>query len=282
MLARSAHLKNRIRLSFETDVVDDYFTRKIDRGEKLFERLLNGSRKSIADYVGPNLVDGKGTLTFDLPENAKVDDVVEVAFTVRDPINMVEFINCANLSVLAAVESSPGPKPPPKPKPGPPREGEAEGNAGISFPKVIWVDQKNQSWSTHFNSLDDCLNLIDEGEEINGKYEPSRKFYLNTDNRALQRELKSAKLSADVVKKQFEVGVVLVTMALVHDDEQKRAKQQKGGNGTISASDDEGIVEERAAEFIRAIAPVIIPMIQSLGNLADDAVELSDLVGQTT
>ena len=147
---------------------------------------------------------------------------------------------------------------------------------------MIWVDQKNQSWSTYFNSLDDCLNLIDEGEEINGKYEPSRKFYLNTDNRALQRELKSAKLSADVVKKQFEVGVVLVTMALVHDDEQKRAKQQKGGNGTISASDDEGIVEERAAEFIRAIAPVIIPMIQSLGNLADDAVELSDLVGQTT
>ncbi len=30
VLARSVHLKKRIRLSFETDVVDDYFTRKID------------------------------------------------------------------------------------------------------------------------------------------------------------------------------------------------------------------------------------------------------------
>ena len=281
VLARSAHLGSRVRLSFETDVVDDYFTRKINRGDKLFECFLNSGRQPIADYVGPNLVDGRGALTFDLPEDVKVGNVVEFEFSVHDSVTCDKFVCCAKLSILAAAESPSGPKPKPKPRPGQPPGPEAEGNAGINFPDVFWVDQKSPSWSMHFTSLDDCLRLIDEGEEVNGKYEPAYKFYLNADNKALKNELSFAKLSVDVVKKQFEVGVVLMAMALIHDDKQLRVDRYKSGNGAaLEMSDDETTVENRAAELTRAVAPVIIPMIQNLGDLAEKAVDLSDLVGQ--
>src|SRR5690606_8031419 len=166
VLARLAHHGSRVRLAFETDVEDEYFTRKIDRGEKIFERLLNGERHPIPDYVGPNLVDGKGNITFDLPEDVAVGDTVEVEFTVRDPVTGTVFVNRAKLPVLAAIDTHSGPKPKPKPKPGPPDGKEAEGNSGINFPDVFWIDHKSPAWASHFATLDDCLHVLEEGEEI--------------------------------------------------------------------------------------------------------------------
>ncbi|RWE53347.1 hypothetical protein [Mesorhizobium sp.] len=280
VLARSAHFGSRVRLAFETDVEDEYFTRKIDRGEKVLARLLNGERQPIADYIGPNLVDGKGNVTFDLPEDVSVGDTVEVEFTVRDVVTGAEFANRAKLPILAAVEPHTGPKPKPKPKPGEPPGNEAEGSSGINFPEVFWIEQKAPTWPSHFSSLDDCLHILEEGDVVDGKYEPAYKFYLNADNKALKNELAFTKLPADAVKKQFEIGVVLLAMALIHDDNQTKGAAQKAGNGTDKEDADESTIEKRAALLARAVAPVIIPMIQSLGELADEAVDLSDLVGQ--
>ncbi len=242
--------------------------------------MADGARNPIADYVGPNLIDGKGTLTFDLPSNAKVGESVEVEFTVHDPVTGNQFPNRAKMPVLAAVDSHSGPKQKPKPKPDQPPGKDAEGSAGINFPEVFWIEQKAQSWDTHFSKLDDCLHVLDEGEEKEGKYEPAYKFYLNADNKALKNELVFTKLSPEVVKKQFEIGVALIAMALIHDDQQRRAGTKKSGNdSTLDLSDDDSTVERRAFELTRAIAPVIIPMIQSLGDLAEEAADLSDLVG---
>ncbi len=279
-LARAAHLDKRVRLSFETDVVDDYFTRKIDRGEKTFDLLGDDGRQPIKDFVGPNPVDGKGSLTFELPAGAKVGDIIEVEFTARDPATGDEFPNQAKISVLAAIETPSGPKPKPKPKPDQPPGDDAQGNAGINFPEVHWIEQKQDSWANHFSSRDDCLHVLEEGETVNGKYEPTYKFYLNADNKALKNELAYTKLSVEVVRKQFEIGVVLVAMALIHDDRQRKADQKNAGNSAADTAEDETPVEERARELSRAIAPVIIPMIQSLGDLAEEAIDLSDLVGQ--
>ena len=183
-LARAAHSGSRVRIAFETDVVNDYFARKVDKGEKTFERIVGGDRKPITDYLGPNLVDGRGSITFDLPEETKVGEVVELEFTVRDSVTTAEFINRAKLSVLAAVDHPPGPKPKPKPKPGELPGTGLEGNAGINFPKVLWISRKSPNWSTYFSSLNDCLYITDEGEKVNGTWQPAYEFYLNEDNKA--------------------------------------------------------------------------------------------------
>lgn len=140
---------------------------------------------------------------------------------------------------------------------------------------MIWVKPGTPNWTAHFETLDDCLAIVDDGEnDASGKWQAEYKFYLNDGNKSLQNELKFTKLPVAAVKKQFEIGVVLIGMALIHDDKYGGAEKSKDGE-----TKDEDEVYKRAAEFTRAIAPIILPMIQSLGDLADEEIDLSDLVG---
>jgi hypothetical protein len=278
-LTRAAHIGSKIRITFDTDVVDDYFTRKVDRGKKRFYRVIDGKRVQLTDYVGPNLVDGRANLTFDLPEGVAPGDVIQMTFIVNDPVTGMEFSNKAKFPVLAAVkqseykEKNKYEKKQTSKKPGE----QPEGHAGIGFPKVHWIKPEANNWESHFKTPDDCLDIVDDGEAVGGKHEEDYHFYLNEGNRALQSELKFTKLPAAAVKKQFEIGVVLVGMALLHDDKLHRAQKEKNANGEKKEDVE---VLRRVAEFTRAIAPVILPMIQSLGDLADEELDVSDLVGQ--
>jgi hypothetical protein len=282
LLARAAHLNSKARIAFDTDVVDDYFTRKIDRGQKEFVRIVDGTRVPLTDYTGPNLADGRANLTLDLPESMKAGDVLELELIVRDAVTDAEFINKAKLVILAALEDDDNhkskKKKPPADKPG----DKQDGMAGIAFPEVKWVKPDAPNWKTYFESMDDCLWIIDDGEvDESGKTEPDYTFYLNEGNRALQNEFKTTKLPVAAVMKQFEISVVLIGMAMLHDDKQRKSQKPSAdeGKGETEKKDDSA-VSKHAAQFTRAIAPIILPMIQSLGDLADEELDASDLVGQ--
>jgi hypothetical protein len=279
VLVRAAHLENRVRVAFDTDVVDDYFTRKADKGVKDFARIVDGMRVPLLDFVGPNCANGRANLTFDLPNGAKAGDTVVMEFTVRDPVIGTEIINRAKFSVLAAVDLNDEKKKTPKKdeNPGQPPGEQPGGQAGLDFPVVHWVKAEARNWKSYFSTPDDCLTIIDDSEEINGGWQPDYQFYLNESNKALQNELRFTKLSAAAVKKQYEIGVVLMGMALIHDDKQRSAEKIKGANG--EQQDDEGVFK-RAASFSRAVAPIVIPMIQALGDLAEEELDVSDQVGK--
>jgi hypothetical protein len=277
VLTRAAHLESRVRVAFDTDCIDDYFTRKVDKGIKDFARIIDGKRVPLLGYIGPNLADGRANLTFDLPDGAKAGDVVTMEFVVRDPVMGKEFVNCAKFAVLAAVEQAESRSSKKKEPPGQPPGEQSDGQAGIDFPMVHWVKSEAPNWATYFSTHDDCLTIVDDGEEVRGKWQPNYNFYLNEGNKALQNELKTTKFAAAAVKKQYEIGIVLIGMALIHDDKQC-------GVGKVKDSDaetkEDGDVFKLAAAFARAVAPIIIPMIQSLGDLAEDEIDLSDLVGK--
>jgi hypothetical protein len=165
-------------------------------------------------------------------------------------------------------------KDPPSDKPG----NQPDGQAGLDFPEVFWLKPDTPNWKTHFETLDDCLDIVDDGEaDEHGRWQPEYKFYLNEGNKSLQNELKFTKYPAAAVKKQFEIGVVLVGMAMIHDDKQRNGEKVKAGEKSEKDEDD---IYKLAFQFTRAIAPIILPMIQSLGDLADEEIDLSDLVGQ--
>jgi hypothetical protein len=279
VLTRAAHLESRVRVAFDTDAVDDYFTRKVDRGIKEFARISEGRRVPLLDFVGPNLANGRANLTFDLPEGAKAGDVIEMEFVIRDPVMGAEFVNRAKFPVLAAAAEPAEKKKPSKKKepPGQPPGQQPDGQAGLDFPQVHWVKQEAPNWRTHFTTPDDCLSIIDDGEDVGGKWQPNFQFYLNETNKSLQNELKFTKLPVAAVKKQYEIGVVLIGMALLHDDKQHSAEKARDLNGDRKEDEE---VFKRAAAFTRAIAPIIIPMIQALGDLAEEELDLSDLVGK--
>jgi hypothetical protein len=278
ILVRPAHVESRVRVSFETDAVDDFFTRKIDRGTKSFAQILGGEAVPLQNFVGPNVVSGKANVIFDLPEGTKPGDILEVHFNVQDPVTQAEFENVAHFTMLAAVEQqdSRAKKPRKKTDPNQPPGPESDGNAGLAFPEVHWVKPGTPNWISHFGSLDDCLSILDDGDTVDGKHEPELKFYLNEGNKALAAELASSKLPVAAVKKQFEIGVVLIGMALIHDAKRHGTKQHMG----TDEDQDDDAVYRKAGEFTRAISPVILPIIQSLGDLTEEEVDLSDLAGQ--
>lgn len=278
LLARTAHLESKVRIAFDTDVVDDYFTRKVDRGIKDFARIVEDKRVLLGDYTGPNLADGRANLSIDLPDDVMAGDVIEMELTVKDPATGIEFVNNAKIAVLAALEDDDKTKKKKKKEPPADKPGEQQdGQAGLDFPEVYWVKPEASNWKTNFNTLDDCLVIVDDGgNDKHGKWEPNYKFYLNEGNKSLQNEFKFTKLPLAAVKKQFEIGIVLIGMAMIHDDKQR--KLEKAKDGEKQKDDDE--VYTHAAQFTRAIAPIILPMIQSLGDLADEEIDLSDLVGQ--
>ena len=73
------------------------------------------------------------------------------------------------------------------------------------------------------------------------------------------------------MKKQYEVAAVLIGLALIHE-----AHSHKAGN-----EDDEAMpLHEQVQKVTRAVAPFLIPMIQGLGDLGADDLDISDLAGQ--
>lgn len=276
-LERAAHLESKVRLSFETDADNDYFTRNYDPGEVTFWRESSGTNYAVADYSGPKLVNGHASLTFDLPPDSVVGDSLIYKIEVRDAVTERVFINSVTLKVMAAHEPrQPGSRAKRKPSSNDPGTQDQHPD-GLAFPEVHWVKHDDVRWSQHFSLIDDCLNIIDDGEEIDGTFRSKWVFYLNENNRALEAELKHTKLSIPVLRKQFEVAIVLVGLALVNED------QQRPERGTEENDDGERSSEElskRAQTFTRALAPFIIPMIQGLAELGDDKSDLSDLIGK--
>jgi hypothetical protein len=271
VLTRAAHLGQRCRIQFVTDAENHYFTRKYDPGE--FALIRVDASTPVTDYIGPNLAGGKGTLSFDLPADAKPDDKLSYCVRVIDGITQATFENYFELTVAAAQEDRTGGAPTKRKRIGPQPGPKPDGSAGIAFPEVYWLGQGAPSWSSHFKTKADCLQIMDDGDAATGttQAQPQYKFYMNEDNPALAEELKAAKTNAPVVKKQYEVATVLVGLALIHDAKGHKAKDD---------DEDATPLHEQVQNVTRALAPFLIPMIQGLGDLGMDDVDESDLAGQ--
>ena len=113
------------------------------------------------------------------------------------------FINHFELKIAPAQEK-PAPKPGNKAKPAgtPPGAKNPNGQGGITFPTVLWLDKTKPTWASHFSDDNSCMNIVDDGDGY--------QFVLSELNRALETELKAAKTGAALMKKKFEVGCVLI------------------------------------------------------------------------
>jgi hypothetical protein len=65
-------INQRIRLTFETNARDDYFTRRIERGQFSLMWRDEGGADHDASYVGPSLKRGMASVTVTLPDHAEV------------------------------------------------------------------------------------------------------------------------------------------------------------------------------------------------------------------
>ena len=266
-LSRDCPENQRCRITLETDVVNDYFNRKIDKGEfSLF--LSNGnSRFRVDNSVGPNLNNGSATLSVRLPDNCREGDILRYVSTVTDPSQIDPFENSFTVKVSKAAKPKPSGSPPLPPLPPTQEEGkDRQIPSGITFPPIH--DVYESDWGQQdppFNKYAAMRLVTDENPEGQDVHE----FYVNMDNIYLKTELKSTIQEPELTRARWRYGLVLLGLAILRQHAQ--ISDATSINGASKAGErteeDNGNVDIKIKELGEAVAPFLLPIINSLGAL---------------
>jgi len=247
VLERRQPLNRKIRIKFETDVVNDYFSR--DELEGTFKLLLQG--REIKEY-SLNLWDGIAILNLNLPDNACEGEVLEYEAIVNDETQIEPFANKFRIICEPPAEKSPGGKGKkhnPRDEEGD-EENDREAPARLGLPPIEEV--RKDRWEEHGFDEASALKVVDNGE---GGYD----FFINMDNISLLHEIKAqSEKDARLLQDQFKYGLTLIGMAIVQEGRLKTEDED---------GDQHGNIESYVYKLSKSIAPILIPLIETLGNI---------------
>lgn len=284
VLEREAHINMRCRITFETDADNDFFSRMLEPGGFSLLSIVDGNNVPVSNFTGPNLTNGIATLSVKLPEDAVVGGKIEFLSVVSDKYREHPYENRFNVLVKAEAVTTGGRgnrRKPPSDDDGTGREQPA----GIVLPNIIEV--REDEWANHgFDKLT-ALKIKDAGDTdqngINDDSVTRYDFFINVDNLYLKTEMKSAKADVPLLKARFTYGMVLVGLGLLQQEMTKDALQS--GNSESERDDEDrasGGVEERVEQVTKALAPIVLPMIESLGAIDVAEAEAATASGEAT
>lgn len=272
-LTRDCHINMRCRIGFETDAANDYFSRAVDPGAFGLLAIEDGATSGVRDY-SVNLHNGVATLTLQLPSSCAVGDNLHFTATVTDTTRMEPFENRFRVTVKPPAKPTKGGQPkkrkPPADEPGDQRDIPS----GIQLPEIIKVYQDpemgQKGWedmSPHFDDKS-ALRVIYAGPGSDDSSAEDRKdvydFFVNVDNLYLKAEMKPATADPELTEARFVYGMVLLGLGLLHQDAQLQGEEPDQEYDQPSVRPD---VERMVEEFTKAAAPVLLPMIDYLGDL---------------
>jgi hypothetical protein len=281
-LYRHTPVNMRTRLFFETDAVDDYFSRDVNRGDfKMY--IANASQRvAVESYVGPYLRDGDATVSMKLPANVQPGDELHFVTIMTDPLATSEpFENRFTVTVGVAEQPRGGTRGKHKKKE--PHGEEPEAPTGIALPNIVSVYDEASGedvdapktralWSDQDPPFDKYTALRirassapdGDGSQPQDIYD----FFVNMDNIYLKTELKIAGAEeVDLMRARFKYGMVLVGLALLYQHTQDRRNIVEEDEET-----DEGKIERnlpvRVEYVTKALAPMLLPFVTSLAELS--------------
>ena len=120
-----------------------------------------------------------------------------------------------------------------------------------------------------------------EGGSNNGETHDVYDFKINMDNIFFKSELKSGGDEVELVRARWKYALVLIGLAILHDDAQtkKTSKNDDSPNGEDEKSES---IDTRVANLTRALAPVLLPMIDSLGAMEAEGALAAAASGEAT
>ena len=248
---------------------------------------MNGEDRQEGKDVGfasnVNLQNGIASLSIKFPETCKVGDKLHFVAVTNDSTRLEPFENKFSIVLQKAMGSRGGNgerQKPPKDDPG----DEREMPAGIEIPKPIQVRQED--WEKMDFDQFTALKIKDSGER--GDSTTGQKdvvvydFLINADNVHLKRFLKAELKPGEddkVAQTRFELGMMLVTLALIHQD---KMNQTAGGAASESGDGVTESLEDQVANVTKALAPFLLPMISALGALDEEKVAAGSASGEAT
>jgi hypothetical protein len=274
-LVRTAEVDRRCRIKFETDAPNDYFERAKVPGRYDLE-VLDGSLEDVDLTHSVSVSGGIANWSIKFPED-KVDvgDSLTIQCTVTDDTLSEPFVNVATITLVPHQESGGG-----RPDRTKNTSGGADGEGGsgtgkgggatkpglddaggLEIPPIFEVKKGSPAWDEYgFDDLTACKVIEDD---VNGQSRFS--FYINVDNLCLKTEQKGLDADAALEQRKFVWGNLLIGLALIHDDKQRKAR--------AAETDVEGqTVFARIEQTTRALAPFLLPMIDHLGAISEEDV----------
>jgi hypothetical protein len=288
-LNREAHINMRSRIAFETDAVNDYFSRSIDPGTFTLYVHDGTERRPAKDLdfaSNVNLQNGIANLSIKFPENSKVGDKVKFVAVVNDATQQQPIENIFSILLQEAAEPAGG-KGERKKTPNEDDGDEREMPGGIELPTCIPVNQ--EEWNNYNPPFDKYTALVvkDSGKGADvGNGETDKvvyDFFINTDNVHLQRFLKYELRSGEgekVAKSRFELGMMLTGLALIYQEnlDRKQRDSQKNDEDVLPKQS----IEQRVTDVTKAFAPFLLPMVDALGALDEEKVAAGSTAGEAT
>ncbi|NLW15280.1 MAG: hypothetical protein GX038_03370 [Erysipelothrix sp.] len=179
-LCRSVPINHDFQIKFETDVVNDYFSRPDEQGEFFLE--LNGQMKpELIKHLG--LFNGIATLTAKLPEEVQVNQELIFETSLSDEYIPSKFKNEIRVVTEAPQDKSSGKSGSRIQPPGKTRSKDRETPSSVGIPTIIEI-YKN-GWESVGMNEESGLNLM--------KVDESSDYFVNMDNKYLLTELKNIK-----------------------------------------------------------------------------------------
>ena len=242
---RECPINYRMRLTFETDARDDYFTRRIECGKFSMAWIDKANKEHKISIVGPSLHSGLATVMVSLPEDVSVGDMLHIIALTQDP--RTTFENKIEVTVRPWAEHNKGGGTNTKNKKPDPKKGDdREKPHHLSTPRMdpVYRDRWEKFNFDEYTAMKMDVEYDDADNEI-------PVFRINMDNTPLLNEIKQRRLDDQNARNQFMYGNVLVGLALVLQDKEK-------GEQLLDVSQPK--VEDHIESTCRALAPFMLSL----------------------
>ena len=255
VLERNCHFGQRTRIDFATDVQDDYFDRAILPGSLDVSIYRDGNPIGPPEYTYVmRLSSGIAHLSIDLPPSVVDGDQLIVEVRVNDETLIAPFVNRARIAVLPEQKTQSGSGY---------RRRRGSGNSrlsltpsGIEFPQIDEI--REERWAASEMDKWSALRVMNLGKD-EASDATKYLFAVNMDNEYLRAERRSTPRKKDLLDAQWKYGLVLFGLGLLREPDKEASE--------VAEQMDE---RERVAATSDAIGPIILPLINELGDLSLD------------
>ena len=257
----TAEIDRRFRVQFETDARNDYLDREHNPGTL---KVFLEQQPDMAVECIPYFWNGTATLNITLPEHTQVGDTLCFVAQLYDETRPDPFENYFVRRIVEKDESNAASSQGKRRPPTTDEPGNRQIASAIMMPSVTEVDEAG--WASRGFDEFSALQVVDTGDE-------GYDYFINIDNKYLRAEQKGKKNDeeAKLLLAQYKYAMVLIGLAILN-------RPPSGKSARYQESDEEfdGIPgEELVSHITRRLSPVLLPMIESLGQLnMDDLVSV--------
>ena len=263
ILERVTAINMRSRISFDSDVVNDYFGRAENAGRYRLRWLDRGSWSGNVPNHSLNLHNGVATLNLSLPSSAGIGDLMDYELSVHDETLISPFINRFTVKVGPFQKPGGGTTPPTKRNENGVGSGKAAGGVAVPEPNQVFVE----NWYKHDFDKFSAMRVVLQDSVGDPGYVATHDYFINMDNIYLQSELKATKVNPEIVRAQWKFGMMILAVALLRESAMTTVETREPEQ---HASEDSTTPEDKVALVTRALAPVLLPLVEHLGGLTEE------------